>query len=128
MKKSNWAIRLSLAAVFLSGVLVGGFGYKLYQVKSVSAARMPSPAKPEEYRQRYIQELRTRLNLDTQQLATADRILQETHERYTAMKQKYRPESEQIKQDQRQQLRAMLRSEQLIEYEKILTEREKKRR
>ncbi|MEJ7607391.1 MAG: hypothetical protein WKF37_14280 [Bryobacteraceae bacterium] len=128
MKKSNWVITLSMAAVFLSGVLVGGFSHKFYQVKTVNAAKAPSPSKHEDYRQKYLEELRTRLELDTTQLATANRILSETHERYTAMKKKYRPESEQIKQDHRQQLRAILNDKQRSEYELFVAERDRKRK
>jgi hypothetical protein len=132
MKKSSVTVGVSLLAVFLSGAVVGAFGHRLYMVRSVIAT-VPEPPRPspEEFRRKYVDELRTRLNLDDGQLAKLNGILDATRERFQQMrehsKERSKTEAGQIRLEQRNQIRAMLRPDQLPEYEKVLQEREKER-
>lgn len=122
--KRNLTIGLSMLAVFLSGAVVGAFGHRLYAVRTVIAEK--GPQTPEQWRSKYVSELRTRLTLDDNQVAKLNTILDETRDRFRAMKERTRPEGEQIKQDQRNQIRAMLNPTQRAEYEQVLLERERK--
>jgi hypothetical protein len=137
MRKSALTVASSLFAVFVSGAVVGAFGHRLYTVRSVNAGaelRSPAPAKPnpEEFRRKYTEELRTRLNLDEPQLAKLDTILDHTRDRFHKMREQIRERSKElskaefgkIRQEQRGEIRAMLKPEQQPEYEKILQERE----
>jgi uncharacterized membrane protein len=124
--KRNVTIALSMLAVFVSGGLVGAVGHKLYTVRSVSADVQPARPSPDDWRRGYVSELQTRLNLEESQLSKLNTILDETRDRFRAMKERSRPEAEQIKQEQRNQVRAMLSATQRAEYEKILQERDKK--
>ena len=124
--KRNVTIALSMLAVFVSGGLVGAVGHKLYTVRSVSAVTAPPRPSPDDWRRGYVSELQTRLNLEEAQLAKLNTILDETRDRFRAMKERSRPEAEQIKLEQRNQVRAMLNASQRAEYEKILQERDGK--
>ena len=125
MKKSSLIVAVYLMLTFTSGAAVGGFGFWLYSTRSVSANRRPSP---EEYRQRYIAEYRTRLNLSEEQVQKLTAILDATRVLFRQVADKHRPEYEAIQQHQVEQVRAILNDAQKAEYEKIRAEREKKRR
>jgi uncharacterized membrane protein len=132
MKKSSLTVASSLLAVFISGAVVGAFGHRLYMVRSVySGAEVNRPAakpSPEEFRRRYTEELRTRLNLDDSQLAKLNTILDHTRERFQQIRERSKElskvESGKIRHEQRNEIRAMLRAEQQPEFEKMIHERE----
>ena len=135
MKKSM-GVGISLLAVFVSGAVVGAFGHRLYMVRSVysgpTTTAAPAPPKPEEFRKKYVDELRTRLHLDEPQLGKLNVILDQTREKFhqarERSKERSRTESSQIRQEQRNQIRAMLKPEQQPEYEKITQERDARER
>jgi periplasmic protein CpxP/Spy len=138
MRKSSLTVASSLLAVFISGAVVGAFGHRLYTVRSVNAGAPVNPPaagakpSPEEFRRKYTEELRSRLNLDEPQLAKLNTILDQTRERFHQMRERSKEaakeivkvESGKIRQNQRNEIRAMLKAEQQPEYEKILQERE----
>jgi hypothetical protein len=141
MNRSNLTIGIYILAVFLSGVAVGGLGYKLYTAQTVTAVSdRPSRPNPEEFRRRYVETLQTRLQLDDQQLTSLNRVLDETRDRMRAVREKYKPEFEGVHAKQKPemkavhefqvaQIRALLKNDvQRQEYEKFLAERERKRR
>jgi protein CpxP len=136
MKKSSLSVGISLLAVFLSGAVVGAFGHRLYMVRSVysglATVRQPTPPKPEEFRKKYVEELRTRLQLDEPQLAKLNTILDQTREKFHQVrersKERSKSESMQVRQEQRSQIRAMLKPEQQPEYEKVIQERDNRER
>ena len=127
MRRSSLNVAVSMLAVFVSGAVVGVFGHRLYTVRSVYSAVEKPARSPEDWRRNYIQELRTRLTLDEAQVSRLNEILDQTRDRFQALRDKGRPEAEQIRQDQRNNVRAMLNPSQQPEYEKILQERDKKR-
>jgi uncharacterized membrane protein len=128
MKRFNLTATVSMLAVFLSGAVVGAFGHRLYMVRSVIAEPSPTARpSPEDFRRRYVEELTARLKLQPNQVAQLNEILDLTRERFRVMRERSRPEGEQIKQDQRNSIRAMLNPSQQAEYEKILQERDRKR-
>lgn len=118
------SIRLYLALVFISGILVGGVGVRLFGPSSASGAN-PSP---DDARRRYTEEMRTRLELSDQQAAKLDQILEDTHKRFVALREKWRPEMKALGDDQAAQIRQMLDDKQRREYEKMRQEREEQRR
>lgn len=126
MKRSNLAAALYLFLVLLSGVLLGGFGHRLYTSYGVSAKT--GPTGPEEYRRKYIEEMRMRLNLREEQVRQLNVILDATRTRYRALREKYGPEMKMIHQEQVEKTRAILDDAQRAEYEKLREEREQRRR
>ncbi|HSB17165.1 MAG TPA: hypothetical protein VLE22_22130 [Bryobacteraceae bacterium] len=125
MRPSRTAVVLYLLIVFLSGALVGALAHRLYVIRGVENG---GPARPESYRSRYIEEMRTRLNLDEGQVQLLNGILDDARTRYRAAREKIRPELDTIRQDQVGKIRSMLSEGQRIEYEKLLEEREKRHR
>jgi hypothetical protein len=128
MKKLS--VPLYVLLVFLSGVLVGGVGYRLYNAGTVGAGvERPGPPrlKPEEYRRKYVEDMRTRLKLNDDQVAKLNAALDATHERFVAADKRFRAEREAMREEQTQMVRAFLAEDQRAEYERMIQEREKKR-
>lgn len=125
MKRSTLSIAFYLMLVFASGIVVGAFGFKLYTAREVSAARLTPQGRvnPEDFRRRYSSELSSRLQLDGTQQKRLQEILDEAKAQFRAFNARTRPEAEKIKQNQREQIRAMLKPDQVPEYEKFLAER-----
>jgi hypothetical protein len=123
MKSSNAVAAIYVILIFLSGVFVGGFGYRLYTASSVNAAR---PKSAEEYRAKYLAEMRSRLKLSDRQVEELNVILDATRERWRVMRERSKPEMKSIQDEQVERIRAILTPEQQNEYEKMRLEREKK--
>jgi DNA anti-recombination protein RmuC len=121
MRVPRLNIALYVALVFLSGIVVGVFGDRLYTVKTVNAR--PTP---DEWRKRLVLEMQSRLKLRPDQVSRLNTVLDETRTRVHEVHEKSRPEMEAIRQRQTEQIRAMLDEGQRAEYEKMRTEREQK--
>ena len=119
MPRSRFSLLAYLLLVFLSGVVVGAVGHRLYTAREVRAVRRP--ASPDEYRRRYMEDMRTRLTLTEEQVRKVDAILDETRDRFRA-------EFKTIQDDQRQKIDAVLTPEQSAEYDKMQKEREERRK
>lgn len=126
MRRSNLYVGLYLFLVFLSGVLVGVIAYRLYSTQAVIATR-PSPRNAEDYRQRYVEEMHSRLKLRDDQVKQLNSILDGTRERYDAVHQKYAPEMKAVQEDQVSRINSMLDDAQRAEYQKMREERAKRR-
>jgi len=125
MRRSTLTTGLYLALLFLGGVAVGVFGHRLYTLNSVNAS--VNPRNPEEFRRRYVAELRARLKLTDDQVARLGPILDETRQRYHDLHEKHKPEMKAVQEDQVQKIRAILTDAQQSEYTKLLDERERLR-
>jgi len=124
MRRNSFTTVLYLAILFLSGVAVGAFGLRLYTLNSVRAGGRPSP---EEFKRRYVAELRTRLHLSDDQVSKLDPILDETRKQFRELHEKHKPELKAIQDEQTQRIRALLNDSQQAEYVRFLDEREKQR-
>jgi len=125
MRRSSLITGIYLLLLFLSGVAVGAFGLRLYTLNSVNAS--VNPRNPEEFRRRYVGELRARLKLTDDQVARLGPILDETRQRYHDLHEKHKPEMKAVQEDQVQKIRAILTDAQQSEYTKLLDERERLR-
>jgi hypothetical protein len=125
MKRSNLPVVLSLLAVFVSGTLVGAFGYRLYTVRTVVAApERPSPA---EFRKRYVNEMRGRLALDEAQTAKLTDVLDRTRSRFRDFNEKHKQELSEIQDAQVREIQAFLRPDQQGRYEEYRKDRDRRR-
>lgn len=124
MKLPNSA-RLYLALVFVSGILVGGVAVQLYTAYGVSAKT--APLSPDEARRRYAEEMRARLKLNPDQFRSLNTILEETHQNFRHLREKWRPEVKAIQDQQADRIRGILDDRQRQEFEKFREEREKRR-
>ena len=125
MRRSTLTTGLYLALLFLSGIAVGVFGHRLYTLNSVNANA--NPRNPEEFRRRYVAEMRTKLKLTDDQVARLGPILDETRQRHHELVDKHRPEFKAIQDEQVRKIRAILTDTQQADYTDMLAEREKQR-
>jgi len=123
--RSSLTTAMYLALVFLSGIVVGGFGMRLYTLNPVNAN--VNPRTPDEFRRRYVAELQSKLKLTDEQVNQLQPILDDTRRRNREFHEKYRPEMKAIQDEQVRRIRAMLTEAQQPAYTKMLEERERER-
>jgi hypothetical protein len=126
MKPSQLTVALYAVLTFASGVVLGVAALKLYSRSDVRTRS--GPRSPEDYRQRYVQEMRTRLKLSDRQVTDMNAVLDSTRDRFRQLREKERPEVKAIQDDQVEHIRALLGADQRAEYEKMRAEREKRMR
>lgn len=126
MKRSNLVLTAYVLAVFLSGGVVGFLAHYLYNMQSVNAKA--TPRGPDDYRHKYVEEMRSRLSLQEEQVQQLNAILDSTRLRYREFREKHRPETNAIQEEQVSKIRSMLSEPQRLQYETIRAEREKNRR
>jgi hypothetical protein len=122
MKRTNLSVVIYVALVFLSGVLVGAVGSGLYRAHAHGGVESNTP---EAMRRHYREDLRTRLQLSADQLTKLDAILDDTHKRFVALREKYKPEVIAIQDAHADAIRSILDERQRAEYEKLRQERQK---
>ncbi len=124
MKHWKLPIAAYLFVVFLSGAVVGGMAYRLY---NPPLARSIGPRRgTEEFRRQYMDEMRARLNLSPDQIAKLDVILDKTSERYNDARAQHNEMVRQLREDHVAAVRAVLTSEQLPKYEQLREERDQR--
>ncbi len=118
MTRSRLSVLVYLLLVFGSGVLVGALGHRYW-----AGGTPPPPPRPnpEEFKRRYMEEMRNRLRLSEQQALQIETILDETRE-------KYRAQMRALQEEQTSRIRALLDEPQRVEYEKLRQEREERRK
>jgi hypothetical protein len=124
MRKSSLSAWFYLLMVFAAGAALGVVSDRLYTAKTVIAKSKPTAA---EFRQRYIDELRTRLKLDAKQVVQLSDILDVTDKRMQDLHERYRPDMTAIHKSQVDQVHAILTDAQRAEYDKMRKERQLKR-
>ena len=121
MTLSRWKIALYVGLVFLSGAVLGAFSHRLYTISGVSAN---SPRNPEEFRKRYMEEMKSRLKLSADQVTKLSAILDETRARVRSTRESIEPEIRKIRDEQQEKVHQILSAEQIPEYDKMRQERE----
>jgi hypothetical protein len=125
MRLTRWTVALYMALVFACGAVVGAFGHRLYTVSGVSAN--VTQRNPEEFRKRFMADLKGRLQLNDDQAAKLDVIMDETRARFRQVRDKFEPEMQKIRDDQRQRISELLSPSQQAEWQKIIEERQRRR-
>ena len=132
MANTKLSAFFSLLLVFFSGVVVGGFAYRVY---STTAAVAPSNPKgpeekrdPEAIRKHNIDEMTQAVHLDPQQVVQAEKIYDHTREQFDQVSQKHNADVRAIFDDQVAQIKAMLRPDQLPLYEALHAKHEAERK
>jgi hypothetical protein len=134
MPKSKLTALASLLLVFLSGALVGAVVQRLYMVTSVSStASVNPPAQarkqtPEEVRKHLIGEMRDRVKLDDGQVEELEAIYDRTRERFDELFQKRNAEARALWDSQNEQIRQMLRPDQVPLFQRLHAEHEAARK
>jgi hypothetical protein len=131
MPKYKLSAVLSLLVVFLSGSVLGAVAYRLYAVNAVQGVavdRKQAKMSPEEFRKHYVEEFRTKVKMDDQQVATLQQILDQTRTEFHKMRDKMNAEGEAIQNSQVEKINAILRDDQRPLYAELRAEREKQRK
>jgi hypothetical protein len=113
--------------VFLSGAVVGIFGYRLYTARTVSASVNANAPRPADYRKQYVEDITSRLHLSPEQVTQLGTILDETRNRFHEEHDRSKQQLAQIHDDQVQKIHELLTPAQVPEYDKFRAEREKAR-
>jgi hypothetical protein len=108
------------ALIFFGGLAVGILGHRLYSSTTVSATT--APRGPEDWRRQFTGEMKTRVQLDTEQMERLNVILDESRELFHQVREKYRPEMRAIHDAQVARIKRMLRPEQQNAYSAIVEE------
>jgi hypothetical protein len=127
MKRSSFSTWIYLFLVFASGAALGVFSDHLYTTKTVLAKSVAAKNDPNEFKRKYMEEMRTRLKLDPKQVASLGGILDDTRARMHDLHEAYRPQMTSIHNTQVERVKGILAGTQVVEYQKMLAEREAKR-
>jgi hypothetical protein len=125
MKLTRWTVALYMALVFACGGVVGAFAHRLYTVSSVSAN--VSQRNPEEFRKRFMADMKARLQLTDDQAAKLSVVMDDTRAQFRDVRKKFEPEMQKIREDQRQKISELLSPSQQAEWQKIAEERQRRR-
>jgi Spy/CpxP family protein refolding chaperone len=128
MLKSRFSALLTLLLVFLSGVLVGGLAYRLYNVSVVVAPSTAKKLDPEEARRHIVADMRDRLKLDAHQVDQLQQIFDQTRDQFHQMHDKMNAEGQALHNGQIEKVKAILRADQLPLYEQWRAERDRERK
>jgi len=125
MKFTRWTVALYMALVFACGGVVGAFAHRLYTVSGVSANA--AQRNPEEFRKRFMTDMKARLQLNDDQASKLSVIMDDTRARFRDVREKFEPEMQKIREDQRQRISELLSPSQQAEWQKIMEERQRRR-
>lgn len=126
MPKSKWSALVSLLLVFCSGALVGAVANRLYMVNTVRTA--PPRLSPEEARKRQVTEMHDRVKLDDHQVELLNQIYDRTRQRFDDLHKQGSQQSRAIWDEQKDEIRAMLRPDQVPLYDQYQKERDEQHR
>jgi len=121
----RFSAALSVLLVFLSGALVGALAYRAYMINPNRAAAAPRQPGPEDWRKRYVDDMRTKVQVDDQQVVQLEQILDETGAAVRKNLINVHKLNEDLHTQQIDRITAMLRPEQRPLYEKLRQERER---
>ena len=127
MLKSRFSALLSLLLVFLSGMLVGGFTYRFYNVSVAAAPNSGKKLDPEEARKHIVADMRDRLKLDARQVEQLQQIFDQTRDQFHQFHDKMNAEGQAIHNGQIEKIKAILSADQLPVYDQWRAERDRER-
>jgi Spy/CpxP family protein refolding chaperone len=128
MLKSRFSALLSLLLVFLSGVLVGGFAYRLYNVSVIAGPNNAKRPDPEDARRHIVADMRDHLQLDARQVEQLQQIFDQTRDQFHQIHDKMNAEGQALHLGQIEKVKAILRAGQLPLYDQWRAERDRDRK
>ncbi|MBI5280083.1 MAG: hypothetical protein HY858_00270 [Candidatus Solibacter usitatus] len=127
IRRSNLSLALSMVLVFASGAVVGAVGFRYYNLRESSAGQRP-PRSPDDYRNSYLKEMKTRLHLNGDQTRQLEAVLDETRNQFRELREKHRPEFRALQDAQTEKINSMLNADQQAEYARMRAERDARRK
>lgn len=123
MKRNQWAALGLAAFLFVCGAAVGALANHLYEARAVNAKTAA-----EDYRQRYVTEMQTKLKLTPAQVDQLESILDDTKAKVKIVRDSYHPAMLKIKEEQVSRVKSILTPAQIPAYDQLVAEREKRAR
>jgi len=120
MKRNQWTAALVAVLLFCCGAAVGALVHRYYASSTVSAKTA------EDFRHHYVSEMRSKLNLTSNQVAELETILDETKSKFKAVRDSYHPAMVKIKAEQVSRVKSILTPQQVPIYERLVAEREQR--
>ncbi len=121
MKRNQWTAVALAALLFICGAGIGALADHYYTATVVSAK-----TGAEGFRQRYISEMRQKVNLTPAQVTQLEQILDETKAKVKAVRDSYHPAMLKIREDQIARVKAILTPRQVPVYEQLVAEHERR--
>jgi superfamily I DNA and RNA helicase len=121
MKNNQLTAALLAVLLFAGGVVVGVLGERYYSHSTVHAR--PSA---ETLRDRYINEAKSRVHLTGDQVKQLNTILDGTRAKLRTFRQSHHAEFEKINQEQIQQVKAILRPDQVAAYDQLVADQDRR--
>jgi hypothetical protein len=123
MPRTRLSAALYLVLVFASGILVGVVSHRLYVTSTVSATTIPAPRTMDEVRKKYLADMRAKVGVDEQQLASVNQILDDTKRKFDELHAQEKPTHDKVTQEQVDAISALLTPPQKVAYDKWREER-----
>src|SRR5450755_2610318 len=123
MKRNQWTAIGFALLIFCFGVGVGALGQRYYSGQTVNAKEIS-----DDFRHRYISEMKSKLNLTPAQVNQLNTILDETKAKFRAVRDSVHPAMVKIKEEQVARVKGILSASQVPAYEALVAERERKAR
>jgi hypothetical protein len=122
MPRTRISIAIYLVLVFASGIMVGLVSYRLYATKTASANNSPGMS---EFRNRYLDGMRTKVGVSEAQIVQITRELDATKQKFDALAAEEQPLHDKIQQDHIDNIKALLTDRQKVAYDSWRAERER---
>lgn len=120
MKRNQWTAALVAILLFCFGAAVGALAHRYYASAAVSANSA------EHFRQHYVSEMQTKLNLTPSQLTQLQAILDDTKAKVKAVRDSFHPAMLKIKEEQISRVKSILTPQQIPAYDRLVAEREQR--
>jgi hypothetical protein len=111
--------------VFASGILVGVVSHRLYVTTSTVSATaiVPAPRTMDEVRKKYLADMRAKVGVNEQQVASVNQILDDTKRKFDELHAQEKPMHDKVTQEQVEAISALLTPPQKVAYDKWREER-----
>jgi hypothetical protein len=132
MANTKLSAFLSLLLVFCSGIVVGVAGYRVYNTKVSSAVKPPEKRSPEEFRKQVVEEMTREVHLDDRQVTLLKQIYDDTRASFDEARArentKLHAEGQAIHDQQVENIKKILRPDQIPLYEALRSRHETERK
>ena len=109
MPRSRHTAALYLILVFASGIVVGTIGHRLYSTTSASAST--APLTPDEWKKRYLEQMKKRVGASPEQLARVTAVMNDTKSKFDDVHAQEKTVHDKLYAQQVQEVRAVFPDE-----------------
>lgn len=125
MSKTRLSAAIYIVLVFASGILVGAAGTRLYTTTSASANT--APRTPDEWRKRYLEQMKKRVGVSEEQIEKTSQILDDTRRRFDDVHAKEKQLHDSMYVEQVDKIKAILTPAQQTAFDAWRAERQRER-